>query len=73
MHSKLVRAGETEILSHAVTIQARHGLDHSPTLAFAHSALNAVRQHFSTPLEGTGIDISLVQGEWDDMVEYGQQ
>ena len=30
-------------------------------------------QRFSTPLESSSIDISLVQGEWDDMVEYGRQ
>ena len=58
-----VRVGQTEILSHSVTVLATHG---SPTPAFA---LNAVCQRFSTPLEGASIDISLVPREWDDMVD----
>ena len=55
-----VRVGQTEILSHSVTVLATHG---SPTPAFA------VCQRFSTPLEGASIDISLVQRKWDDMVD----
>ena len=68
-----IKTGETEILAHAITIMATHGWNRSPTPAFAHTALNAVCQHFSSPLESSSIDISLVQGEWDDMVEYGRQ
>ena len=68
-----VKTGETEILAHAITILATHGWNRSPTPTFAHTALNAVCQRFSTPLESSSIDISLVQGEWDDMVEYGRQ
>ena len=67
-----VKTGETEILAHAITILATHGWNCSPTPTFAHTALNAVLQHFSTPLESSSIAISLVQGEWDDMVEYGR-
>ena len=64
---------ETKILAHSITILAIHGWDRSPTPAFAHTALNAVCQCFSTPLESSSIDIFLLQGEWGDMVEYGWQ
>lgn len=68
-----VKTGETEILSQATTILATHGWNRSPTPDFAHTALNAICCRFSTPLENAGVNTSLVEGEWDDMVEYGRE
>jgi hypothetical protein len=31
-----------------------------------------VTERFSVPLESAKTDCSLVQGEWDDMVDYGK-
>ena len=68
-----VKTGETEILSHATTILATHGWNRSTNADFGHTALNAICCRFATPLERSGVDTSLVKGEWDDMVEYGRE
>jgi hypothetical protein len=68
-----VKTGEAGILAHAITILATHGWNRSPTPAFAYPALAAVCQCFFTPLESSSVDISQVQGEWDDMIEYSRQ
>ena len=61
------------ILTQAVTLLATHGWERASTPSFGHASLEAVCDWFSIPLEKAGIDISLVQEEWDDMVEYGKQ
>ena len=70
---KHIKTGETELLSHAVTLLATHGWERSESSSFGHPALEAVCQRFSVPLEHAGVNLSLVLEEWDDMVEYGKQ
>ena len=47
--------------------------DTSATPSFGHASLEAISQWFAILLEKAGIDISAVQEEWDDMVEYSKQ
>ena len=61
------------ILTQAVTLLATHGWERTSTPSFGHAALEAVCDWFSVPLEKAGVDVSLVQEEWDDMVEYSKQ
>ena len=40
---------------------------------FGYAALDNICHWFCAPLEKTGVDRSLVQEEWDDMVEYSKE
>ena len=52
---------------------ATNGWERSESASFGHAALNAICQQFQIPLEAASIDCSLVQEEWDDMVDYGRK
>ena len=60
---------ELELLTHAITILATHGWQQSESTSFAYAALDSVCQQFCVPLEKANIDLSLIQEEWDDMLE----
>jgi len=70
-----VKAQEEQllILTQTVTLLATHGWERTSTPSFGHAALEAVCDWFSVPFEKAGVDVSLVQEEWDDMVECGKQ
>ena len=55
-----IKTGETELLSHAMTLVATQVWEHTESPSFAHPALEAVCERFSLPLEHAGVDISLV-------------
>ena len=61
------------MLTHAIFLLSAHGWERSESPSFGYAALDAVTQRFSVPLETSTVDISLVQEEWDDMVEYAKQ
>ena len=60
-------------LTHAITILATHGWQQSESPSFAYAALDSVCQRFCVPLEKANIDLSLIQEEWDDMLEYSKR
>ena len=62
----------TILLTHALTILATHGWERSETPAFGYRALESVCTMFTVPIENAGVNCSLVQSEWDDMVEYSK-
>ena len=62
---------ELRLLTHAVTLLATNGWEHTETPSFGHDSLEAICDWFCVPLERSKIDCMLVQEEWDDMVEYG--
>ena len=68
-----IQAPELKLLTHAVTLLSTHGWEHTENPSFGYAALDAICQWFGVPLERAGIDSSLVQEEWDDMVEYAKQ
>jgi hypothetical protein len=49
-----------------------NGWERSRATTFGHEALGAICERFSVPLESAKTDCSLVQGEWDNMVDYGK-
>ena len=57
----------------AVTILATNGWERSESASFGHAALKAICQRFQIPLEAASLDVSAVQEEWDDMVDYGRE
>ena len=61
------------MLTHAVTILATNDWERSESASFGHAALEAVCQRFLVPLEAASLDISAVQEEWDDMIDYGRK
>jgi len=65
-----VQEKQLAIWIQTVTILATHGWECSSTPSFGHSSLQKVCDWFSNSLEKAGIDVSLVQKELGDMVEY---
>ena len=64
---------ELELFTHTVTVLATHGWQQSENPSFAYAALDSICQRFCVPLEKAYIDLSLVQEEWDDMLEYSKR
>ena len=75
MMVKRVKIQEEElvILTHAVTLFATHGWERSSSPFFGHASLEAICNWFTIPLEKASTDATLVQQEWDNMVEYAKQ
>ena len=69
---KRFKQNEFELLTHTVTLLATNGWERSTSTAFGHEALEAVCERFHVSLESANVDCSLVQEEWDHMVEYGR-
>ena len=67
------QAPELKLLTHAVTLLSTHGWERTENPSFGYAALDAICQWFGVTLERAGVDSSLVQEEWDDMVEYAKQ
>ena len=68
-----IQVHDTDLLTHAVTILATNGWERSESASFGHAALEAICQRFQIPLEAASLDVSAVQEEWDDMVDYGRK
>ena len=68
-----IQEEELVILTHAVTLFATHGWERSSSPSFGHASLEAICNWFTIPLEKASIDVTLIQQEWDDMVEYAKQ
>ena len=56
-----------------MTLLATHGWEHSSSPSFGYASLEAICNWFTVPLVKASINISLVQQEWDDMVQYAKQ
>ena len=48
------------------------GWEQSESLSFGHAALEPICQQFQIPLEAASLDVSAIQEDWDDMVDYGK-
>ena len=69
---KRIKSNEVDLLTHAVTLLATNGWGRSASTSFGYEALEAVCERFRVPLESANMDCSLVQEEWDDMVDMGK-
>lgn len=71
LHNHIKTQG-TELFTDAVTILATNGWQRSELPSFAYPALKHVCSRFVIPLENYGVNCSLIQGEWDDMLDYAK-
>lgn len=63
---------ETALLSHALTLLATQGREKDTSESFAHPAIQALSMRFQIPLQQAQINISLLEEEWDDMVDHAR-
>lgn len=67
-----IRFQDIDLLTHAVTLLATKGWERSDSTSFGYEALDAICDRFQAPLENASVNCSLVQEEWDDMVDYAK-
>ena len=61
-----------ELFTHTIKLLATHGWEKTDDASFGYDALAHFTRRFSVPLENAKVDCSLLQQEWDDMVDYGR-
>ena len=66
------RSEDTVVLNHALKIIATHGWEKTEDASFGYESIEYLISRFSTPLQEAGIDIALIQEEWDDIVSYAK-
>lgn len=64
---------DVKILTCALTIIATHGWEKTEDASFGYDAIECLTTHFVTPLEEASVNISLIHGEWEDVVFYATQ
>ena len=62
-----------ELLTHVLTILATHGWDKTDSASFGYPALEWIAERFKIPLEKANVNLSLLQEEWDDIVDYARR
>ena len=67
-----VNVQTADLLNHSLTILVTNGWERTETPSFGYSAIDFVCKMFVAPLENAAVNSSLVQGEWDDMLEYAK-
>ena len=63
----------TDVLTHSLTILATYGWERGEDASFAYQAVESLSSKFRLPLEKAGVDCSLLQEEWDDIVDYAKR
>ena len=61
-----------DVLTHSLTILATSGLEKDEDDSFAHAALESLSTRFRAPLEKAGVDCSLIQQEWEDIIDFAK-
>ena len=61
-----------ELFTHTVKLLATHGWEKTDDASFGYDALAYFTRRFSVPLDHANVDCTLLQQEWDDMVDYGK-
>ena len=70
--TKRFKCQNIELFTHTIKILATHGWEKTDDASFGYDALAYFTTRFSVPLEHANIDCSLLQQEWDDIVDYGK-
>ena len=68
-----VKLQHTDVLTHSLTILAIYGWEKGEDGSFAHDALESLSTRFRVPLEMAGVDCSLIQEEWEDIINYAKR
>ena len=64
---------DNDVLNHTLKIIATHGWEKTEDASFGYESIELLISRFSTPLQEAGVNIALIQEEWDDMVSYAKQ
>ena len=67
-----VKDHSTELLTETLTILALKGWEKRGDASFVYGALDGLSTRFRVPLEKANVDCSVLQEEWDDMVDYAK-
>ena len=67
-----LRLQHANILTHSLTILVTYGWGKGEDGSFAHEALESLSTRFRVPLEKAGVDCSLIQEEWEDIIDYAK-
>ena len=70
---KRITSQNVELLTHVLTILATHGWDKTDSASFGYPALEWIAERFKIPLEKANVNLSLLQEEWDDIVDYARR
>lgn len=62
-----------DILTHSLTILATSGWEKDEDGSFAHTALESLSTRYRAPLEKAGVDCSLIQQEWEDIIDFAKR
>ena len=62
-----------KVLTHALIILAPMGWERKDDASFGYSAIDAISTRFRTPLEHAKVNCSVLQQEWDDIVDYAKR
>ena len=65
-----VKAHHSELLTNALKILVTQGWNKSDDIDIASVHLDNLAQQFLIPLQKAGVDISVINEQWEDMVEY---
>ena len=64
---------DNDVLNHTLKIIATHGWEKTEDALFDYESIEVLISRFSTPIQEAGVNIALIQEEWDDMVLYAKQ
>ena len=68
-----VKAQNTDLLTYALIILAPKGWEKTEDAPFGYEAFDSLSTRFKVPLEKAEVDCSVLQEEWDDMVDYARR
>ena len=68
-----VKVQHPDLLTDALTVLATQGWQKSEDASFANTALQSLSARFEVPLQKAKVDITLLEEEWEDMVEYAKR
>ena len=68
-----VKVQHCNVLSHALSLLATQGWEKPESVGLIAAALESLSSHFKVPLEGSEVDCSVLQEEWDDMSDYAKR
>jgi len=64
-----VKVQHPDLLTDALTVLATQGWQKSEDASFANTALQSLSARFEVPLQKAQVDITLLEEEWEDVVE----
>ena len=69
MCSCLENPEDIDVLNHTLKIIATHGWEKTEDTSFGYETIELLISRFSTLLQEAGVNIALIQEEWDDIYD----